>query len=350
MIEDLSRAQLVRAMELVGELGQLRQLCDFPRTVVALLRSLIACDHASWNVIELQSGRATLVVDPPDTVWAGGAEHFARLGEQNAMLAHVARTGDRHAHLLSAFMSRRALHRTELYADVYRRIPMEYQLAMALRSPLPPSGHPPEVLGLSLGRIRRDFTEAERCLLQTLRPHLDSTLERLHERALLEATIAADPQHSSRWLLLVDNGGMVAWASPAAARDLGIEPGTALPTPLRCWITMDPAARNGGADLTLDGLPVRARLVRDAHPELDALHLSPVTEHVPAEKLRSLGLTRRQADVLELAIQGRTAAQIAEELALSRRTVEKHFDGIYTRLRASNRTQAIVAALQATAT
>lgn len=335
-------------MQVVGELGRLRDLCDYPRTVVGLVRSLIACDHASYNAIELQSGRATLVVDPSDAVWSGGAEEFARLGAQNAMLAHVARTGDRHALVLSDFMTRRALHGTELYADVYRRIPMEYQLAMGLRSPLKPAGHSPrEVVGLSLGRIRRDFTGSERRLLETLQPHLSSTLERLHELALLRATIAADPQASSRWLLLVDEATVV-WASPAAAERLGVTAGARVPPPLRSWLAAEREGRaNGGATITVSDVQLLPRLAAGAYSNLDAVHLTPQAESIAPSALRSLGLTRRQADVLAEALRGQTAAEIADALALSRRTVEKHFEAIYARLGASNRSEAIVTALQA---
>ncbi len=66
-----------------------------------------------------------------------------------------------------------------------------------------------------------------------------------------------------------------------------------------------------------------------------------------AATLRTLGLTRRQAEVLSLAFQGRTSAGIAHMLTISPRTVEKHFEAIYGRLGASNRIGAVVAAVQA---
>jgi DNA-binding CsgD family transcriptional regulator len=300
-------------------------------------------------VIELRSRRATVVVDPSDCIWDGAADDFARLGEQNPMLAHVARTHDRRALLLSDFVTRRALHRTELYAHVYSRIPMEYQLAMSLGSPSQADAGASEVVGLSLGRIRRDFGRADACLLEALRPHFTSTLERLHELALSRAIISADPQAASRWLLLIDNESTVAWANPAAAGGLDLTIGGPLPRPLRHWVE---AERGGlgsaeGVPVTVSDLQVRPRLVRDAYLELDALHLTPLTDRPSPEALRSLGLTPRQVDVLELALQGATAGAIADALGLSRRTVEKHFEGIYARLGADNRAEAVVTVMQA---
>jgi DNA-binding CsgD family transcriptional regulator len=350
VIEDLSRSQLERALHVVGELGQLRDLRDYPQTVVRLVRRLIVCDHASYNAIELRSRRATIVVDPPDAIWDGGAEEFAQLGRQNPLLAHVASTRDERALVLSDFITRRALHRTELYAHVYRRIPMEYQLTMAVRSPLRTSGRPAEVVGLSLGRVRRDFSRGEQRLLETLQPHFTSTLERLHELTLMRASIVADPQHASRWLVLVDDDATVAWASTAAADGLGVDVGGPLPPALRTWLAAE-RARPGrcpgsAARITVGEVPFRVRLISDAYPELDALHLTPLDDPFPAQALRSLGLTRRQADVIALALRGRTAAEIAVALALSRRTVEKHFEAIYARLGVSNRSEAVVTVLR----
>jgi DNA-binding NarL/FixJ family response regulator len=64
----------------------------------------------------------------------------------------------------------------------------------------------------------------------------------------------------------------------------------------------------------------------------------------PAE-LCSLGLRRRQAEVLALLMQGKTARQIASELYLSPRTVEKHIAGAYQQLGAAGRCQAVITAL-----
>jgi DNA-binding NarL/FixJ family response regulator len=122
-----------------------------------------------------------------------------------------------------------------------------------------------------------------------------------------------------------------------------------LPPPLRRWLADDRArsGAGGASSVSVDGLRLRARLVRDAYPELDAIHLAPVVSAIDATMLRGLGLTRRQAEVLELALQGETSPRIAARLTLSRRTIEKHFDGIYARLGVRNGSEAIVAATTA---
>ena len=53
-------------------------------------------------------------------------------------------------------------------------------------------------------------------------------------------------------------------------------------------------------------------------------------------------LTSRELDILRLSARGRRTKEIADELALSTRTVEGHFTAIFNKLGVSTRTEAIV--------
>jgi DNA-binding CsgD family transcriptional regulator len=305
-----------------------------------MLRRVIPCDHAGYNAIDVASRRATIVADPAECVFDGGPEVLARFGDQNPLIPR-GRNGAGEVMRLSDFISTRALHLTDLYAHVYKVIGLEYQLGVAL----PSAARPTETVGVSLARSRRDFAEHERVLLQFLRPHLGATLERLRELALLRAIISEEIGDPSRALLLLDSGSTtIAWASDGAQQTLEVLAGDQLPPPLDSWLvaTRDSQdARTGRMCLGDRWLTVK--LVPDAYPELDAVSLV-LEPFADPRALRRLGLTRRQAEVLALAIEGRTAGEIAERLVLSRRTVEKHFERIYDRLGVSNRSQAIVAA------
>ena len=57
------------------------------------------------------------------------------------------------------------------------------------------------------------------------------------------------------------------------------------------------------------------------------------------------GLTRREAQVLQLVASGRTNNEVAEELVLSIRTVERHIGNIYSKIGARGRADATVFAL-----
>lgn len=57
-------------------------------------------------------------------------------------------------------------------------------------------------------------------------------------------------------------------------------------------------------------------------------------------------LTRRQEEILREMLRGATARQIAQELGISTSTVHSHLRAIYAAFRVSNRTRAVIAALE----
>ena len=59
--------------------------------------------------------------------------------------------------------------------------------------------------------------------------------------------------------------------------------------------------------------------------------------------LRSLGMTPRQLDVLELLLQGKPNKLIARELSLSVETVKDHVRAVLRTLNVTTRTQAVLA-------
>ena len=57
-------------------------------------------------------------------------------------------------------------------------------------------------------------------------------------------------------------------------------------------------------------------------------------------------LTRREKDVLLLVTQGESNKSIADKLVLSEVTVKSHLNSIFKKLNVTNRTQAVLAAMQ----
>lgn len=344
MTEALTAGRLGQALRATAELAELDELAEYPARVASLLRELIGADHAGYNALNLADGSATVVTDPDESVFPGGPEELARLGHQNPMIAHHLRTVDPSALRLSDFIGHRALHRTELYQNVYKIVGLEYQLAIRLPSPRRELGRPRELVGLSLGRSARDFTTADRLTLEAIGPHLSATLERLHRAALQRATFGQGAE-SERAVALVDHDESIVWVT-RAARSLGLTPGARLPPELRRWLAAEPGPRRPLAQTaTIEGRRTIVRLVPDGYPELHVLHITPVQAPVDPAKLRSVGLTVRETHVMALALGGETNASIAGQLGLSPRTVEKHFERIYSRLDVKNRTQAIVTCL-----
>ena len=69
---------------------------------------------------------------------------------------------------------------------------------------------------------------------------------------------------------------------------------------------------------------------------------------VPGPETRPVypgGLTQREVEVLTLLAQGRTNREIAANLVLSERTVQRHISNIYTKINARNRADATTFAL-----
>ncbi|HEX3562780.1 MAG TPA: helix-turn-helix transcriptional regulator [Solirubrobacterales bacterium] len=62
--------------------------------------------------------------------------------------------------------------------------------------------------------------------------------------------------------------------------------------------------------------------------------------------LRALGLTRREAEVARLLVDGRSAAQLASELTISVHTARNHVASIYTKLRVRTRAGAVATILR----
>ena len=55
---------------------------------------------------------------------------------------------------------------------------------------------------------------------------------------------------------------------------------------------------------------------------------------------RTIHLTKRELEVLRLVIEGKPSKEVAEELYVSKRTVDFHLANIYEKLQVSNRVQA----------
>jgi DNA-binding CsgD family transcriptional regulator len=343
----LSSTQLSRALDVAVQLAELRDLEDFPHRSAGLLRSLIACDHSGHNAIDTAKGRATITADPPDVVFDGGPEVLAQFADQNPLVAQAKR-GAVGAIRLSDHITTKAFHGTDIYDYVYRIIHIEHQLGIRLPPSFDALAGSEQVIGFSLSRSTRDFSDEDLLLLETVAPLFRATLERLHHLTLLRA-LQDGEEPSGRLIVLVDSECTVAWATEPARAALGLEPGFSLPATLKQWVLDERRHRPAGSDSPrpIPGHRFRARLVPGAYPGLDAIYVTRDAPPVHTARFQGLGLTSRQGEILELLARGLTNAEIATRMFLSRRTVERHLDGIYRRLGVRNRSEAILVALGA---
>ncbi len=136
----------------------------YPARMLAELRKLIPSDQIGYNEINLARHRADVVRDTPGAVPPALVESLIRYAHQHPLIAHFARTGDGRARKLSDFLTQRELHRLDIYNAVFREMAAEYQMAVSM------SGHGFVVIGIAFSRLRPDFSDRDRLMLDTLRP------------------------------------------------------------------------------------------------------------------------------------------------------------------------------------
>jgi DNA-binding NarL/FixJ family response regulator len=182
----------------------------------------------------------------------------------------------------------------------------------------------PEVVLMDLGMPDIDGLEATRALKREL-----------PRTIVLVLTAYEDPQRLSEALEAGARGYLLKNAPPQQIIDA-----------VRGALAGEVPFNHGLATKLLlrlsDQNPQRSQEPADSIPE--APPTEPPTEHpmpAPPEKL-----TPREVEVLRLLSEGRTNQQIARELLVSTSTVKNHIQQILTKLRASDRTQAAVIAIE----
>ncbi len=213
--------------------------------MIRALREAVPADWCALNEVPADLPHPISLTFP--LVPASMHETFARYAQQNPIAAHFLRTRDGRATRISDLVTRSELHELELYRQVYKPLHVEYQIAFTLPSAAE------RILGVSLSRRRRDFTDRERDLLNLARPYLIQ----VYRNAIAHSALT------------------------------------------------------GGSE---DGPPL--------------------------SKLEGFGLSRRQAEVLRLAVMGRSTGQIAAALGIAPRTVHKHLEHCYRRLGVRSRAEA----------
>jgi DNA-binding CsgD family transcriptional regulator len=318
-------------------LVELEDLASFRTELPARMRGLVDCEIASYN--EIGSGPEDVLVnaDPAMPVDRGGMyEAFAELIMQNPLAAHFQRTGDDRALRMSDFISSRKLHQLDLYDLVYRHIATEYQLAFTV----PVRGR---LVGVAVSRAARDFSDTELALFEAAKHVALSVHRNLDDRARLEVILRGldEVEDGPLAVLLVEAGGRLSAAHDRAERLLSeLSAEEAAVEALSAWVAVqrrrDSLADSEPLTLSIAGGELLARYIRGApgNPDAVAVRLPRAPQ---AQPLRTLGLTRRQAEVLDLLWQGSTNADIAHALSISEHTVRHHLENIYRQLGVKSR-------------
>jgi DNA-binding CsgD family transcriptional regulator len=335
---NLSATDVDLLLATIGELSAQGPLDQLRERTPILINRLVAADSTSWNEIDPGSG-ARVIVSYPDLTTDDLMEAFNAHIHEHPVIRHHDATGDGRPWMISDFVTREEFRESPLYQTVYRHIGVEDQVSFVLPDP-------DVLLGIASNGDWTAFDARDRMMLNLTRPYLvrarRDALAYDRTRWYL-ATVDDLLELDGEGLLLVDAHGRVDYLTPNAAHITNQWFGTTragkLPDTIADWLSSDRA--NEPLQIEAPDRRLRARCLPgpDDFTKAVLLRESGLNANSRARLIR-LGLTDREAEILHLAVDGRSNAHIAQQLHISHRTVEQHVHAALNKLGATNRTQA----------
>ena len=343
------------ALEFLRNAYTARDLDQFIAFILVALPALIRSEVTSYNEMRPLEAFSKNWVNPASLMIAERDEAYARVMHEMPVVTHYQNSGDLRVRKMSDFLTKRRLHDMALYSEHYGPIGKINDALPILWG----TGGTVNAIGLHRGS---PFTEGEHALMEFLRPHLIQA--QANARAI--SSLADENARLGKVLAAIDLGVLIlsanrkiSFATPLAVGWLLEYFGSAalhdrLPDALDLWVHQNCEALRGTwgrpterRPLVLERTDTRliVRLV-DLDGEL-LLIMEEQRTRIAATSLRQLGLTPRQAEVLAAAANGLSRDRIAEELDMSPRTVDTHFEHIYACLGVSSRAAAISKAARA---
>jgi DNA-binding CsgD family transcriptional regulator len=308
---------------------------DLPAKLFAALRRHFACDKYSYNEFDLE--RATRFVHEPE--FPGSLEIFNRFLDQHPSVTALVQDGIQESVKISDFATLSQWRRTDLYNNWFKLQGLNYQLAFLTMDP-----H--IRLGITLNRRRSDFSEEERLTLNLLKQHFSQALT---ASRLFSYYSDAAEGNGQAWIV-ADSAGRILFET-GKATDLLKEyfgHNGSLPTPVRDWLKRRASTRADKVlPLKLQDFSIQrgskrltVRSLSSVQAAEHRLVLTETSEELDANSLQTLGLTKREAEVLFWVSQGKRNSEIAEILGARSRTIGKHVEKILGKLCVETRTAA----------
>jgi DNA-binding CsgD family transcriptional regulator len=163
----LTRNDYAGALRLLERLeAESGDLKCFARASVAAVSEFVVAELATLSVCDLVTGHRQVIGLPGLRLGPDDIACFDRHFFEHPLVQHHGLGGGRATHRMSDALSRRDFHRTALYAEYYRRIGLEYVVAV----PLFMDGR--TLVSIVLNRRGLDFSDRDCERLELLRPHL----------------------------------------------------------------------------------------------------------------------------------------------------------------------------------
>jgi DNA-binding CsgD family transcriptional regulator len=172
----VSLETLRRAVGLEDSLADLDDPAGFASIVLPGLAALVGCDVITYNEIGPALGQTRYADYPAGALDPATQPVFAAHVHEHPLVNHYRATGSGEPVMISDFLTKQRFHRLGLYAEFFRGIPVEHQVAISLPGP------DQEVIGVAMSRAHHDFCEEDRALLSVLRAPLMAALLRARRR------------------------------------------------------------------------------------------------------------------------------------------------------------------------
>ena len=330
---------------------------SFAAHVVSALPEIIPSELTSYSEVNPRRQAAIWIMDPVPPDFPKLMRAFERHVREQPRVHPYGRTHDGHNLKVSEFLARSQHQRLGFYDEIHRMIGAKYQIA----TELPTS--PPLSIGISLNRSESHFSEREQLLLDMLRPHLAQAHRNAEAATELRKYLGSTRQaveELDRGVIVLTVGGRVQWCTNRARRLVSehfgpFQSADRLPQELQRWVDRQRSiVLADGAIAPITGPLILERLgqrlvVRFVPDHAENRHLLLLEKQIlpfSTATLTSLGLTRREAEILVWIARGKTNTEIADLLYISLRTVKKHLEHIYQKLGVESRTEAVSRALE----
>lgn len=246
--------------------------------------------------------------------------------------------------------------RTPLYNEMFRPLSISDQLIVGIK------GAHNSFITCCLSRAGRGYTEGERGMISLINTHFVSAVraaQSLERMRNVEVYLQDALQVTTRGMIVLTPDAEIKYLTDSAILFMqkyfgrGAFGARKLPRKIETWLRRASEARRAG-DFHPPPTPVRARSA-DAELRISFTFNSTTGERMllveektslSPERIRTLGLTRREAEVLFWVAQGKTDWEVGTLCGISPRTVQIHLARVYMKLGVENRTAATLKVLE----
>ena len=345
-VEALSRRDFQTALDFLAVLGEASTLDDFAARLGFGLRDVIPCDIGSYNEVNTHRQRVRWITDLDTRL--EDVQAFERHIPGNPILTYFTGHPLGQAMKMSDLVSLNEWRSLGVYHDLYHPHRLEQLLAVEISKQ-------PVSVAAAVFRSKGDFTERDRAMMTLLRPHLANlyrnagALNDLGDRlALLQRGFDIGGIGA---IMLRDNsavGSMTATAQAWLVSYFGTAgTGDRLPAPVQEWLRrLESPASTAEAmpaintTLVVDRSDTRLTLQFICQGARRLILMQEQRKVLRATEIASLGLAPREAEILAWLALGKTDAEIAKILEISRRTVNHTLERVYRKLGVETRVAA----------